>query len=162
MKERGIDRASRLLLAAPLIFVCHFLEEGPGFVVWFNGHVARGISERLFWQVNLWGLFITLAVVGVVWFARSAGSLIVAATWLGFLFMANAVFHVVGGMADGGYVPGLLTAVVLYVPYYVWFLIETLKTRRVNAAALTACVALGSLPMLMHGYLIIFRGSRLF
>ena len=33
-----------LLLAAPLVFVAHFLKEGPGFVAWFNAHVARGIT----------------------------------------------------------------------------------------------------------------------
>ena len=28
-----------LLLAAPVIFIAHFTEEGPGFVSWFNAHV---------------------------------------------------------------------------------------------------------------------------
>jgi hypothetical protein len=30
-----------VLLFAPLVFVAHFIEEGPGFVAWFNAHVTR-------------------------------------------------------------------------------------------------------------------------
>jgi hypothetical protein len=42
-----------LILLAPLIFVVHFLEEVPGFVAWFNAHVPRGITQPLFWSVNV-------------------------------------------------------------------------------------------------------------
>lgn len=65
-------------------------------------------------------------------------------------------------MVDGRYVPGLATAVLLYLPYYAWLFVRVLKSRRVAAGLLTAAATLGSLPMLLHGYLIIFRGGRLF
>jgi hypothetical protein len=152
----------RALLLAPLIFVVHFLEESPGFVEWFNAHVSRGITSGLFWRVNISALFITLLVVGVEWFSRSAFSLGLAVVWLGFLMFANAIFHVVGGLADGRYVPGLATAVLLYLPYYAWLFMGAVKSRRVRAAWLFVGAVVGSLPMLAHGYLIIFRGSRLF
>ena len=153
---------SRALLLAPLIFIVHFLEESPGFVEWFNSHVARGITPSLFWGVNLTALFITLAVVVFEWFSRTPLSLGVALAWLGFLMLANAVFHVVGGLVDGRYVPGLATAVLLYLPYYVWLFVRAVKSRRVTAAALLTGVVPCSLPMLIHGYLILFRGDRLF
>jgi hypothetical protein len=151
-----------MLLLAPLIFICHFLEESQGFVEWFNGHVARGISSGLFWRVNIAGLVITLLVVGIEWFSRSAFSLVVAISWFSFLMLANAVFHVVGGLVDGRYVPGLITAILLYLPYYSWLFVSAVKSRRVNTVGLIAVAVLGSLPMLIHGYLILFRGSRLF
>jgi hypothetical protein len=162
MDDRDENYASRLLLFAPLIFVLHFLEESPGFVEWFNTHVARGITPGLFWRVNLAALAITLIVVAVVWFARSTFSLMLAVGWLGFLMPANAVFHVAGSLVDRRYVPGLATAVLLYLPYYSWFFIRVVKSRQVNVGVLVLVAALASLPMLMHGYLIIFRGSRLF
>ncbi len=162
MNERKTDYVSRALLFAPLVFVCHFLEESPGFVAWFNAHVARGITSGLFWRVNISALIITLAVVAVEWFSRSAFSLYLALFWLGFLMLANAVLHVVGGVVDKRYVPGLATAVVLYLPYYFWLAVMAVKSRRVAVAPLAAVAVLGSLPMLAHGYLIIFRGSRLF
>lgn len=160
--ERGVDHAARLLLLAPAIFVCHFLEESPGFVQWFNEHVARGITSGLFWVVNLSGLAVTLTVVGINWFSRSAFSLGLAVSWLGTLMLANAVFHIVGGLVDGKYVPGLATAVLLYVPYYGWLFTTAVKSRQVKMIVLIVGAMLGSLPMLMHGYLILFQGSRLF
>jgi hypothetical protein len=159
---RKQGQVSRALLLAPVVFVCHFLEESPGFVEWFNAHVARGITSGLFWRVNISALVITLLVVGFEWASRSAFSLSVALMWLSFLMLANAVFHIVGGVVDKRYVPGLATAVLLYLPYYFWLVIMAVKSLRVTVAPLVALAVLGSLPMLAHGYLIIFRGSRLF
>lgn len=162
MNGRKTDCVARALLLAPLVFVCHFLEESPGFVAWFNAHVARGITSGLFWRVNISALIITLVVVGFEWFSRSAFSLYLALFWLSFLMLANAVLHVVGGVVDKRYVPGLATAVLLYLPYYFWLAVMAVKRRRAAVAPLAAVAVLGSLPMLAHGYLIIFRGSRLF
>jgi Protein of unknown function with HXXEE motif len=153
---------SHVLILAPFIFIGHFLEESPGFVEWFNGHVARGITSGLFWRVNISALVITLIVVGIEWFSRSAFSLTLAIAWLTFLMMANAIFHVVGGVVDKQYVPGLLTAILLYIPYYFWLFIKAVKSKRVKVVILIAAAVIGSLPMLIHGYLILFRGSRLF
>ena len=153
---------SRALLLAPLIFIFHFLEESPGFVAWFNSHVARGITPGLFWTVNLTALFITLAVVAFEWFSRTSLSLGVALAWLCFLMFANALFHIAGALVDRRYVPGLYTAVLLYLPFYVWLFVRALQSRRVTAAALLTAAAVCSLPMLIHGYLILFRGDRLF
>jgi hypothetical protein len=153
---------SSALLLAPFIFVVHFLEESPGFVEWLNSHVARGITQSLFWSVNLTGLLITLAVVAFEWFSRSPISLGVALAWLGFLMPANALFHVAGSLVDRRYVPGLATAVLLYLPYYVWLFVRALGSRRITASALLAAAVPCSLPMLIHGYLILCRGDRLF
>jgi hypothetical protein len=62
MVQQSPDRLSRGLLAAPLVFVAHFLEESPGFVRWFNAHVTQGITADLFWTVNATGLVITILV----------------------------------------------------------------------------------------------------
>ena len=162
MSDRITDHVSRAILLAPFIFVCHFLEESPTFVAWFNAHVARGITSELFWTVNICGLVITLIVVGIEWFSRSAFSLILIIAWLGFLMLANAILHIAGGLVDREYVPGLATALVLYIPYYLWLFAKALKSRKVKPAGLFVAAVLGSIPMIIHGYLIVFRGSRLF
>lgn len=159
---RSADGVRRGLLLAPVIFVCHFLEESPGFVAWFNSHAEPDITQSLFWTVNLYGLVITLVVVGAEWATRSAASLLVAAAWLGGLMFANAIFHVAGGILDRRYVPGLLTAALLYVPFYSWFFVQAVRSRRAHVAALLAAAVVGALPMLAHGYMILLRGSRLF
>jgi hypothetical protein len=160
--DKQAGRVSRALLLAPFIFVCHFMEESPGFVGWFNSHVARGITQGLFWRVNITALVVTAAVVAFERLSRSGISMMLAIIWLGCLMLANALFHIAGGLVDGRYVPGLATAVLLYLPYYFWLSSKAVKSGRVTLAAAAVGAFVGSLPMLAHGYLILFRGSRLF
>ena len=151
-----------LLLAAPLIFVAHFVEEAPGVVAWFNAHVDRGITPSLFWTVNFTALGITIAVVLLEWLSPTALSAGVAIAWLSFLMLANAVLHLTGALVDRAYVPGLVTALLLYLPFYGWVVARAIQSRRVPRDAVAAATLLGALPMLAHGYLILFRGGRLF
>jgi len=152
---------SVLILLSPVVFICHFLEESPGFVDWFNSHVAPGITSDLFWTVNIYGLLITVAVAAFEWTSRSPFSLSLALAWLSFLMLANAVFHLTAAFVDGRYVPGLGTAILLYLPFYGWLFWKTIKTHRINTVVLTAVTLAGAVPMFIHGYFILFRGTRL-
>lgn len=151
-----------LILLAPLIFMGHVLEEAPGFVAWFNAHVPRGISQSLFWRINLAALAITVFVVGAEWSGRSAFTAAAVVAWLSFLMLANALVHIAAALSDRGYVPGLISAVVLYVPFYSWVVTRIMRSRRLAPAGVAGAAILGALPMVVHGYLIVFRGSRLF
>lgn len=156
------DRLRRGLLLAPLIFVAHFLEEGSRFVPWFNAHVARGITPELFWTVNATGLLITLLLVLGFWATQSTASLLLIVAWLSFLMLTNAIFHITGAVVDGAYVPGLVTAIVLYLPYFAWVAAQVVRSRRVLAGLVAAAAFLGAIPMAVHGYRILFLGTRLF
>jgi hypothetical protein len=151
-----------VLLLAPLIFVGHFLEEGTAFVDWFNSHVARGITADLFWTVNVTALVITMGVVVLEWLSRNEASAAVAVAWFSFLMLANALLHITGAIADGGYVPGLVTAAILYIPFGGWLMIRVVRDKRLPVAVVAGLAIAAAIPMLLHGYLIIFRGSRLF
>lgn len=147
---------------APLVFVAHFLEESPGFVQWFNAHVSRGITPEVFWTVNLTALAITITLSAAEWFAPSGPTDALLFGWLSLLFAANALFHIAGSLADRAYVPGLVTAVLFYVPFYAALARYVFRTGRVGRAAMASVALAGAAPMLAHGYLIVFRGSRLF
>ena len=151
-----------LLLAAPLIFIAHVAEEAPGFVAWANAHVDRDITQEMFWTVNLAGLLITLAVVLFEWVARSRASATVALGWLGFVMVGNTVLHASGTLLYRAYAPGVITALLLYVPFSTLVIGNAVRTRRLSASAATVAVVLGALPMLAHGYMILVRGTRLF
>ena len=156
------SRLSLLAALAPPIFVVHFLEEGHRFVPWFNAHVARGITPGLFWTVNLTGLVVTSLLALSVWAAPSTGTGVMTFGWLSFLFAANALFHVAGAAMDGAYMPGVVTAIALYLPFYAVFGRELRRAERVRRSTLALVGSLCAVPMLVHGYLIVFRGSRLF
>ena len=150
------------LLAAPLIFIAHVAEEAPGFVAWANTHVDRDITQSTFWTVNAAALLITLVVVLFEWVSRSKISAAAALAWLGVTMAGNAVLHVGGAIVERGYAPGVITAVLLYVPFSAWVIANVVRTRRLSAPAAALAGIIGALPMLTHGYMILFRGTRLF
>jgi hypothetical protein len=150
------------LLAAPLIFAAHVVEEAPGFVAWANAHIDRGITQEIFWTANLAGLGITLMVVLFEWVSRSKASAIVALAWIGFVMVGNAVLHTAGSIIDRGYAPGVVTALLLYVPFSTLVIAGVVRTRRLSRTAAAIAVVIGALPMLAHGVMILFLGTRLF
>lgn len=165
MRTAGLVRRPSLralALAAPLIFIVHFIEEGRQFVTWFNAHVARGITEPLFWSVNFTALAVTAAVVIIEWLSESTLSAALVIAWLSLLMFANALFHVAAALMDRAYMPGLVTALLLYLPFYGWVVVRVVQLRRLPRGAVLIAAVVGALPMLVHGYLIVFRGSRLF
>jgi hypothetical protein len=150
------------MLAAPVVFVLHFLDEGVAFVTWFNAHVPRGITEQTFWTVNYAALAITVVVTIMAWVLDDQVSDLAVVAWLSFLFGGNAVLHIVASIVDGAPMPGVLTAVLLYVPFYIVVMRLVIVAWRVPSRIIVPAALLGAAPMLVHGYLIIFRGSRLF
>ncbi len=151
-----------IIILAPFIFTGHFLEESPGFVAWFNSHMSRGITSGLFWNVNIIALVITGIITITELLAPSPGSAALIILWFSFLMLANALFHITGAIVDKHYMPGLTTAIVLYLPYYFFVVSRLLKTGRVKIGWLIVLAFLGLALIIIHGFLIIFRGSRLF
>jgi len=152
----------RAALLAPIIFLLHVAEEAPTFVEWFNSLVSRGISQSLFLSVNATAFIITIILGGMVVaiHERSVATLILA--WLGFLMFANAIFHIVATVVHASYCPGVVTATILYLPYFAWFFLVVVRHARIPALVAIVSTLAGSVPMAIHGYLIIFRGDRLF
>src|SRR4030095_6480893 len=151
-----------ILILAPLIFMGHFMEESAGFVSWFNAHVNPPITPGLFWTVNITALLITIIITIIELAAPSFASVALLILWLSFLMLANAIFHITGAIVDWHYMPGLVTAVILYLPYYFFVLGKLLQKGRLKLLPAIVLILSGSAPMLIHGYLILFRGSRLF
>ena len=156
-----MNRLRTVLAFAPLIFIAHVAEEAPGFVAWFNTKVALGITSESFWQVNLFALVITIVVALIARFDDTTFSAIVSVAWFSLLMAANALVHIGGALIDRRYVPGLVTAVIAYLPFFGLVLILARK-HGVSAGLLVVASLIGALPMLVHGYRILFLGTRLF
>jgi len=152
----------KLVLIAPFVFILHGFEEAPGFVVWFNSLVPRGISQNLFFTVNAVALTVTVVIALLVAASPDPASGLVLAAWVGFLMLANGVFHLVGTIAHARYCPGVVTGTLLYLPYGVLLLRKIVRDLELNPGVVLGTAALGGVPMLVHGYLIVFRASRLF
>jgi hypothetical protein len=152
----------KLVMIAPFVFMLHVLEEARGFVAWFNSLVPRGITQNLFLTVNAVALTLTVIIALVVAASPSRASGLVLAVWVGFLMLANGLFHVVGTIAHGRYCPGVVTGSFLYLPYGAFVLHRIVRELGLHLFVVLGTASLGAVPMLMHGYLIVFRASRLF
>lgn len=151
-----------MALALPVVFILHVIEEAPQFVSWFNSLVTPTITQSTFLSVNAVGLVITLIVAAVVSIAHGPVSGLIGAAWVGFLMLANGLFHIVGTVALGRYCPGVVTATLFYLPLSLLFLRAVVCELGVPLPLVGAVALLGGVPMYIHGYLIVFRGSRLF
>jgi hypothetical protein len=138
------------------------LEEAPRFVPWFNSLVTPGIDERTFLAVNGVGMAVTILITAAVASSSEPAAGAALAAWVGFLMLANGLFHLVATMVHGRYCPGVVTGTLIYLPYGVLLLRGIVRSGNLCPASVAACAALGAVPMLVHGYLIVFRGSRLF
>jgi hypothetical protein len=146
----------------PVIFIAHVFEEAPRFVAWFNSLVTPTISQALFLSVNAIALVITVVVAAVVAGSHETASGLIGVAWVGFLMLANGLFHIVGTVALGRYCPGAATATLLYLPFSIFFFRAVVRELRLGWLAVGSVALLGGAPMYVHGYLIVFRGSRLF
>ena len=68
----------------------------------------------------------------------------------------------VATFAHARYCPGAVTGLLLYLPYGILLLRRVVRDLGLQPIVVLATAALGAVPMLVHGYLIVFRASRLF
>ncbi|HET6891669.1 MAG TPA: HXXEE domain-containing protein [Pyrinomonadaceae bacterium] len=151
-----------LALAMPLVFIAHVLEELPRFVAWFNGLVNPPISQAAFLSVNATALAITIIVAILVATIHDTLFGLIGVAWVGFLMLANGLFHIVATVALSRYCPGVATATVLYLPFSVLFIRAVVREFGLNSPVTSSVALLAGIPMYIHGYLIVFRGGRLF
>lgn len=151
-----------LAIALPIVFAIHVAEEAPGFVAWFNSLVTPGITQRLFLSVNATALLITLAIASLVATSRNAGVCIVAVAWVGLLMLANGALHLVGTLVHLRYSPGVITGSLLYLPLSILFMKAVVRECAIPWRTVLLAALVGGVPMYIHGYFIVFRGSRFF
>lgn len=151
-----------LAIALPIVFAMHVAEEMPGFVAWFNSLVTPGITQRSFLSVNAAGFLITLAIASLVASSRNTATCIVAVAWVGFLMLANGVLHLVGTLVHMRYAPGVITGCLLYLPLSFLFMKAVVRECALPWRTVLLVALAGGVPMYIHGYLIVFRGSRFF
>ena len=115
-----------LFFALLVIYMLHQTEEHlwpGGFCQFTNAHVFKsGNDDR---PVDIGG--VALVNIGWVWLPVGAAALMpntlywIGLGWIG-LTLVNAITHIVSSIRFRIYNPGLITSIVLFVPFTVWFL----------------------------------------
>jgi hypothetical protein len=161
--DRPSTRAALwLAILAPVVFALHVVEEAPTFVAWFNRLVEPDITPANFVSVNGVASAVTAVVAAVLGLRRDAGAGGLALAWFGLLFFCNGLFHLLASAVHRLYSPGAWTSAVLYLPFFAVLFYVVVKRLRLPVRTALLVTLAGAVPMAVHGYLIIFRGSRLF
>lgn len=145
---RSNPASERAIFAALLvIYMLHQIEEHlwpGGFRQYANAHVFK--SGRDDWPVDAGG--VALVNIGYVWLPLAAAALFPQAlrwlglAWIGLTFV-NALTHIATSIRFRGYNPGLVTAVVLFLPFTVWALLHEAARGEVSAPALVLVLLAG-------------------
>jgi hypothetical protein len=151
----------KVIFFAPLIFLLHVVEEFPNFVCWLNALISNNITQDMFIAVNLIGFIITVLLAFFMAGTKDELAVILTLAWLSFMMFANSFIHITATIVHG-YSPGVITSIFLYLPYFVWFVRCVIKSMKFKMTTIVTTVILGSLPMFLHGYWIIFKGRTLF
>jgi hypothetical protein len=156
-----VRRGPKLLLLAPLLFGAHVLEEAPGYLDWFNRVAKPPIIADHFLSGQIPPFLITAVLAGLAAWTSKTWALLLLLVWSTHFIFANALYHVIASIATASYSPGLITAVVLYLPFFVWFM-AYLRKQGIADWLLLLFVALFGLPMYLQTYMVSFRGMRFF
>jgi hypothetical protein len=151
VKPLKTTSSPRTLYLAPLVFLAHVAEEAPGFPEWFNRHVEPDISMGGFYALNGCGLLVTVVLIILAARSRHGLHAIVMIAWLSFLMLTNGVLHLLGCILFREYVPGTVTAAVLYLPYFSIAAVRICRDFGVPPRAAILAVAVGAVPMIAQG-----------
>ena len=156
---RATPTAEQALFAALLIiYMIHQIEEHlwpVGFRQFANAHVFKSGNDD--WPVTEGG--VALVNVGYVWLPLLLAALFpgplrwVGLGWVG-LTLINALTHIVTSIRFRVYNPGLITSILLFLPFTVWML-----AREVAAGTLTGWQVAG---LLVAGVVLHFPVAALF
>jgi len=160
--RRAADaNAGRMILLAPILYLAHILEEAPGYIRWFNVAVSGRLPEGHFVTENLPPMLAT-SIIATAALSMRRGFLLLMLSWISYFMLANGLFHVEATMYLVKYCPGTVTATLLYLPYFGWF-VWYLRTRlEMSLGLLVLVTMLAGAPMLIQGFMIVFLGQRFY
>ncbi|HWV53476.1 HXXEE domain-containing protein [Pseudorhodoplanes sp.] len=140
-----------LFAAALIIYMIHQIEEHlwpGGFRQFANARLFKSGNDD--WPVTEGG--VALVNVGYVWLPILFAALFPGPLrWLGLAWiggtLVNALTHIIGALRLRSYNPGLVTSIVLFLPFTIWAL-----SREVSAGLLTGWQVVGLLiaGVLLH------------
>jgi hypothetical protein len=142
--------AEQAMFAALLvIYMLHQIEEHlwpGGFRQFTNAHVFK--SGRDNWPVDIGG--VALINIGFVWLPLAAATLFPAAlrwvglAWVG-LTLVNGLSHIATSIRFRSYNPGLVTSIVLFLPFTIWILAREAGRGALSGAEIGLILLLGVL-----------------
>lgn len=140
----------RLIWLMPAAFAPHIVEEyATGFPDWVTHTLGRSMTGGAFLANNT--LFMAILLTLTAWAAwrPSPVSAFALLSWASGNLFWNSIFHIVTTALYGRWSPGLLTAMLLYLPISLLVARAALRERVLRRGAFTAAVCIGGAFMLL-------------
>lgn len=155
---QSILRFHRLIWLMPAAFAPHIVEEyGTGFPTWVEQTLGGNMTGGAFLLNNAVFMLILLGLTAWAWWRPSPASAFALLSWSSGNLFWNFVFHLVTTALYGRYSPGLVTAVLLYVPVEAAVAWAALNERVLPRAAFAGAVAIGGALMLLVIWVGLYR-----
>ena len=151
----------RLLYLAPLVLLAHVMEEAPGLIAWMNRRFELDLTMSYFVVINTIGLLVTVALAVPSVRSRNYSLALGLIAWLSFLMLTNGVLHLAASLLFREYVPGTVTAGILYLPYFVAATVTICRSSNVRPRAAILAATIGAVPMLAQAVSILTVGRRI-
>jgi hypothetical protein len=156
-----------MFAALLVLYLIHQVEEHlwpGGFRQFANARIFRSGNDD--WPVGIGG--VTLVNVGFVWLPLALAILWpgplrwVGLAWIGLTFV-NALTHIVASLRFRVYNPGLVTAIVLFLPFTIWALWSEVANGLLSGGEVALILLLGVLlhvPVALTFVIPYLRGRR--
>jgi Protein of unknown function with HXXEE motif len=138
-----------MFAALLVVYMLHQIEEHlwpGGFRQFTNAHVFESGSDD--WPVDAGG--VALVNIGYVWLPIAVAVIFPQTLrWLGLAWIAftlvNAIIHIATSIRCRGYNPGVVTSIVLFLPFTIWVLAHEASRGLLSTAEIGLLVLLGVL-----------------
>jgi hypothetical protein len=136
-----------IFAALLVVYLVHQIEEHlwpGGFRQFTNAHVFESGNDD--WPVDAGG--VALVNIGYVWLPIAAAALFpLELRWLGLawvgLTLVNAMIHVVTSIRVRGYNPGVVTSILLFLPFPIWVLASESSRGALSTGEIGVIILLG-------------------
>jgi hypothetical protein len=127
---------------------------------WLNSIRLTSVPESGFLTGNLPFLVITTLLAVCAASIRHKVPALALLIWLSYIMFANTIFHVTATTMLHRYCPGLITAVLLYLPYFFW-IVEYFKSRfRIQARTVAAAAVLATLVVYLQWHTVLSEAAH--
>lgn len=147
---KGIQKQTKLILLIPATYLVHIAEEywcGEQFFNWLNQFAGSRMTANSFLLLNGIFFFIMIMACAISLHRRDARIPLVLAS----IILSNALLHLIGSIVTKSYSPGLVSALLLWLPLSLIWLLNHQTT--VSTAKKIACFAAGLLIQVMVSFL---------
>jgi len=130
----------------PPAFILHVVEEWPQFTRWAQTYASGQFTRRDYNAIHVAGVFASVLGATLVWLFPNPAVVLLFST---FLFAPsacfNALFHAGASLLTQTYCPGVVTAILIYLPLFILLIERAYAERLLTPLTLAASLLVAGL-----------------